>query len=62
MSSIVGNNMKSLSLYSFTTVGGDWSGEIQGTFINDWVINNSLFSDMFNTSTPSIRVWMVRVN
>ena len=62
MSSIVGNNMKSLSLYSFTTVGGDWGGEVQGTFINDWVINNSLFSDMFNTSTPSIRVWMVRVN
>lgn len=60
LSGIVGNNMKSLSLYSFTTLGGDWSGQVQGTFINDWVINNALFTDMF-TSVPDARMWVVRI-
>jgi hypothetical protein len=60
LSGVVGNNMKSLSLYSFTTLGGDWSGLVQGTFINDWVINNALFSDMF-TSVPDARMWVVRI-
>ena len=50
-----------ISLHSFTTVGGDWSGEVQGTYINNWTINNTLFSDMLNSSTPSIRLWMVRI-
>lgn len=60
LSGIVGNNFKSLSLYSFTTLGGDWSGNVQSTFINDWVINNSLFTDLF-TTVPDARVWMVRI-
>jgi len=60
LSSIVGNNNKSLSLYSFTTLGGDWSGQVQGTFINDWVINNALFTNMFVT-TPDARIWVVRI-
>ncbi len=58
--SIVGNNNKSLSLYSFTTLGGDWSGQVQGTFINDWVINNTLFTNMFVT-TPDARIWVIRI-
>lgn len=61
LSSIVGNNMKSLSLYSFTTLGGDWSGQVQGTFINDWVVNNSNFSNIMSTSSPDARLWMVRL-
>jgi hypothetical protein len=60
LSSIVGNNNKSLSLYSFTTLGGDWSGQVQGTFINDWVINNSLFTNLF-TTVPDARIWVVRI-
>lgn len=60
LSSIVGNNNKSLSLYSFTTLGGDWSGQVQGTFINDWVINNASFSNMF-TTVPDARMWVVRI-
>ena len=60
LSGVVGNNMKSLSLYSFTTLGGDWSGQAQGTFINDWVINNALFSNMFVT-TPDARMWVLRI-
>lgn len=61
LSNIVGNNMKSLTLYSFTTLGGDWSGEVQSTFINDWVINNALFVDMFVTTQTQTRVWMSRI-
>jgi hypothetical protein len=60
LSGIVGNNMKSLSLYSFTTLGGDWSGQVQSTFINDWVVNNSNFTNIMNTST-NVKLWMVRL-
>ena len=61
LSSVVGNNMKSLSLYSFTTLGGDWSGQVQSTFINDRVINNALFTDMFNVNNYETRIWMTRI-
>lgn len=60
VSSIVGSTMKSLSLYSFTTLGGDWSGQVQGTFINDWVINNASFTNIMNTSLET-RVWLTRI-
>lgn len=60
LSGIVGNNMKSLSLYSFTTLGGDWSGQVQSTFISDWAINNSDFTNILNTST-NVKLWMVRL-
>jgi hypothetical protein len=61
LSGIVGNNMRSLSLYSFTTLGGDWSGQVQSTFITDWVINSSLFTNLFNSSAPDTRIWMTRI-
>lgn len=61
LSSIVGNNMRSLSLYSFTTLGGDWSGQVQSTFINDWVINNSLFTNILSTNNYDTRIWMKRI-
>ena len=61
LSGIVGNNMKSLSLYSFTTLGGDWSGQVQSTFINDWVINNSSFINIMNSNLPETRVWITRI-
>lgn len=61
LSAIVGTNMKSLSLYSFTTLGGDWSGQLQETFVNDWVINNSQFIDLFSIA-PNSSVWMLRLN
>jgi hypothetical protein len=61
LNNVVGNNMKSLSLYSFTTLGGDYSGQVQSTFIDDWVINNSEFSDMFNVNN-TVTVWMERLN
>jgi len=61
VSNIVGSTMKSLSLYSFTTLGGDWSGQVQGTFINDWVINNSSFVNIMSNTTPETRVWVTRI-
>ena len=51
--------MKSISLYSFTTLGGDWSGQVQGTFINDWVINNAPFTSLLGSS-PNSTIWMMR--
>ena len=59
LSNIVGTNMKSISLYSFTTLGGDWSGQVQGTFINDWVINNAPFTSLLGSS-PNSTIWMMR--
>lgn len=61
LSGIVGNNMRSLSLYSFTTLGGDWSGQVQSTFINDWIVNSALFTNMFNSNVPDTRIWMTRI-
>jgi hypothetical protein len=59
LSSIVGNNMSSLALYSFTTMGGDWSGQVQNTFINDWVINNSVFTNIMS-SGQQVNLWAIR--
>lgn len=58
LSSIIGSNMKSLSLYSFTTLGGDWTGEVQSTFINDRVINMAKFYNLFSSGEAT--VWMER--
>jgi len=61
LSTIIGNSgMKSLSLYSFTTLGGDWSGQVQNSFISDWVINNSNFSNILGNNTD-VKLWMVRI-
>ena len=60
LSNVVGNNNKSLSLYSFTTLGGDYSGQVIGTFLNDSVINNSQFTDMFNVNN-TVTLWMERI-
>jgi hypothetical protein len=50
LSSVIGNNNKSLSFYSFSTLGGDYSGQFIETFIDDYTINNSTFTDMFNVN------------
>ena len=60
LTDVTGNNMKSLSLYSFTTLGGDYSGQVMSTFTTDGVINNSNFVDMFNVNNTVI-VWMNRI-
>jgi hypothetical protein len=59
LTNVSGNNNKSLSLYSFTTLGGDYSGEVIGSFIDDYSINNSTFVDMFDANN-TVTVWMTR--
>lgn len=57
---VIGNNNKSLSLYSFTTLGGDYSGQVIGTFIDDFIINNTQMTDMFNVNN-TVTVWIDRL-
>lgn len=56
-----GNNMKNLTLYGFTTLGGDYTGFVQGTFVEDGVINGATFRDIYQTG-ENARVWMRRLN
>jgi len=62
ITNVIGSSMKSLSLYSLTTLGGDWSGQVQGTFMTDGVgvIEVGTFSDMFGVSADKT-VWMNRI-
>lgn len=60
LTNVAGNNMLSLNLYSFTTLGGDYSGLVQNTFIGDWAINNAAFADIFTTA-DTVFVWMERI-
>jgi hypothetical protein len=54
-------NMRTLALYQFTTLGGDWEGRIQPTFLQDGVINNADFNDLFLV-TRRASVFMTRIN
>ena len=60
LSNVAGNNMKSLSLYGLTTLGGDYSGQVMSTFISDGVINNSEFRDLFNVNNK-VTVWLNKI-
>ena len=60
LNNVIGNNMKSLSLYGCSTLGGDYGGEVLGTFIEDGIIQNSRFTNLFNTGN-TITVWMERI-
>lgn len=60
LSNIFGNNMTELTLYNFYTIGGDYSGMVLDSFIEDYQINASIFTDIFNTGTNKT-VWMVRI-
>ncbi len=55
-----GNNMTTLSLYGFYTIGGDYSGMVPNSFVTDGQINSINFTDLFNTNNNKI-VWMTRV-
>ena len=61
LSGVIGNNMKSLDLYGFSTIGpSDYSGQVSQNFVNDGVMNNVEFHDMFDVATK-VRVWMERI-
>ena len=52
--------MKSLSLDSLTTLGGDYSGQVMSTFMSDGQINNTEFHDVFNVNNR-VTVWIERI-
>lgn len=62
LSSIVGNNTKNLSLYGLPTFGGsgDWSGQVQASFITDGVIYNATFVDIMGVGSNK-KVFMQRI-
>ena len=55
-----GNNMSSLTLYGFYTIGGDYSGMVPNSFVSDGQINSVSFTDIFNTNNNKL-VWMTRI-
>ena len=61
ISNVIGNNMKSLSLYYLTTLGGDYSGQVLSTFMDDGFINNTEFHDLFNVNNR-VTIWIERIN
>jgi hypothetical protein len=60
LSNITGSTMKSLTLNGCTTLGGDYSGQVIGSFQTDGYINNAYFTNMFN-SNQTVRVWMYKL-
>jgi hypothetical protein len=60
LSSIFGNNMSELTLYGFTTIGGDYSGMVPSDFITTGQVNSANFEDIFNTNNDKL-VWMTRI-
>ena len=60
ISNVIGNNNKSLTLYSFSTLGGDYSGQIIGSYLDDGFISNSQFVDIFNVNN-TVTIWMERI-
>lgn len=60
LSNITGSTMKSLTLNGCTTLGGDYSGQVIGSFQSDGYINNAYFTNLFN-SNQTVRVWMYKL-
>lgn len=60
LSNVLGNNNKSLTLYGFTTLGGDYSGQVINTFVEDGVINNASFYDILDVN-KRVTLWMTRI-
>lgn len=60
LSSIFGNNMSELTLYGFTTLGGDFSGMVPNDFITAAQVNSANFEDIFDANNDKL-VWMTRI-
>lgn len=60
LSTNIGNNMSTLTLYGFYTIGGDYSGMVPNSFVSDGQINSVSFTDVFNTNNDKL-VWMTRI-
>lgn len=60
ISNVFGNNMSELTLYSFYTIGGDYSGMVPDDFVTVGQVNSANFNDIFNTNNNKL-VWMMRI-
>lgn len=60
LSNNIGNNMSTLTLYGFYTIGGDYSGMVPNSFVSDGQINSVSFTDIFNTNNDKL-IWMTRI-
>jgi|TARA_R110001583_G_scaffold3173_2_gene20724 hypothetical protein len=61
ISNIAGTNMNSITLYECITLGGNYSGQVSQSFIEEGSINNVNFTGVFGTPN-SVNVWFDRIN
>jgi len=61
LSNNVGNNLYNLTLYECVTFGGNYSGQVSLSFIEEGELNNLSMDGIFGTS-GSISVWLERIN
>lgn len=55
-----GNNMATLTLYACSTFGGDYSGLVPRTFLEDGEMNNITFEEVFN-SNRTVIAWLIKL-
>ncbi len=60
LNNLVGSNQKSLTLYGFTTLSGDWACSVPYTFVNDYALNNILFNNLAQPQ-QQVNLWMERI-
>ena len=47
----------SISLYSISTLGGSYAGQVPESFIRDGIINNATMKDLYNTNSV-VKIWI----
>jgi len=56
-----GSNMFNFTLYSFLSLGGDYSGNVISTFISDGELNGIKFDPVISNSNSQATVWMEKL-
>jgi hypothetical protein len=51
----------SISLYSISTLGGSYAGQVPETFIKDGIINNATMKDLYG-NLSAIKIWVKKSN
>lgn len=50
----------SISLYSISTLGGSYAGQVPETFIKDGIINNATMKDLYSNH-PAVKIWIKKI-
>lgn len=61
LNGLVGSPRLSLTLYAMPALGGDVTGQLLPTFIEDGEVNNAEFHDLFDVAN-TVTVWMERLD